>query len=55
MKMGWDDFWEKKRRLSLIWSDLRKRGFSAVSIDCSDLDRVVVKKTPSWGTSKGGD
>jgi cell division protein FtsQ len=55
MKMGWDNFWEKKRRLSLIWSDLRKRGFSAVSIDCSDLDRVVVKKTPSWGTSKGGD
>ena len=54
VKMGWEDFGEKKKRLSLIWSDLRKRGFSAVSIDCSDLNRVVVKKTPSWGTSKGG-
>jgi len=54
VKMGWEDFGEKKKRLCLIWSDLRKRGFSAVSIDCSDLNRVVVKKTPSWGTSKGG-
>jgi cell division protein FtsQ len=54
VKMGWEDFGEKKRRLSLIWSDLRKRGFSAVSIDCSNLNRVVVKKTPSRGTSKGG-
>jgi hypothetical protein len=54
VKMGWEDFGEKKKRLSLIWSDLRKRGFSAVSIDCSNLNRVVVKKPPSWGTSKGG-
>lgn len=54
VKMGWEDFGEKKKRLSLIWSDLRKRGFSPVSIDCSDLNRVVVKKTPSGGTSKGG-
>jgi hypothetical protein len=54
VKMGWEDFREKKKRLSLIWSDLRKRGFSAVSIDCSNLNRVVVKKTPLWGTSKGG-
>ena len=54
VKMGWEDFGEKKKRLSLIWSDLRKRGFSAVWIDCSDLNRVVVKKTPSSGTLKGG-
>ncbi len=54
VKMGWEDFGEKKKRLSLIWSDLRRRGFSPVSIDCSDLNRVVVKKTPSGGTSKGG-
>jgi cell division protein FtsQ len=47
IKMGWEDFGEKLRRLSLIWSDLRKRGFSAASIDCSDLKRVVVKKVPS--------
>ncbi len=42
VKMGWEDFGEKKKRLSLIWSDLRRRGFSPVSIDCSDLNRVVV-------------
>ncbi len=46
VKMGWEDFGEKLRRLSLIWSDLRKRGFSAASIDCSDLKRMVVKKVP---------
>jgi len=45
VKMGWEDFAEKLKRLSLIWSDLRKRGWSAVSIDCSDLKRIVVKKT----------
>jgi cell division septal protein FtsQ len=44
VKMGWEDFREKLKRLSLIWSDLRKRGYSAVSIDCSDLKRMVVKK-----------
>jgi len=44
VKMGWEDFGEKLKRLSLVWSDLHKRGFSAVSIDCSDLKRVVVKK-----------
>jgi cell division protein FtsQ len=53
VKMGWEDFGEKLRRLSLIWSDLRKRGFSAVSIDCSDLKRVVVNplapQPKSWG------
>jgi hypothetical protein len=46
VKMGWEDFGEKLKRLSLIWSDLRKRGCSAVSIDCSDLKRMVVKKAP---------
>lgn len=47
IRMGWEDFGEKLRRLSLIWSDLRKRGFSAASIDCSDLKRMVVRKIPS--------
>jgi cell division protein FtsQ len=46
VKMGWEDFEEKLKRLPLIWSDLRKRGFSAVSIDCSDLKRMVVKTAP---------
>lgn len=50
VRMGWEDFREKLKRLSLIWSDLRKRGYSAVSIDCSDLGKMVVKKTPSGGT-----
>jgi len=46
VKMGWDDFGEKLRRLSLIWADLRKRGLSAASIDCSDMRRMVVKRFP---------
>lgn len=46
VRMGWDHFGEKLERLSLIWSDLRKRGFSAIFIDCSDLKRMVVKKIP---------
>jgi cell division protein FtsQ len=49
VKMGWEDFGEKVRRLSLVWADLRKRGFSAASIDCSDLGRMVVKRFPSGG------
>lgn len=44
VRMGWDHFGEKLRRLSLVWSDLQRRGFSAASIDCSDLTRMVVKK-----------
>ncbi len=44
VKLGWEEFGEKLKRLSLIWSDLRKKGCSAASIDCSDLRRVVVKK-----------
>jgi cell division septal protein FtsQ len=46
VKMGWEDFEEKLKRLPLIWSDLRKRGFSAISIDCSDVTRMVVKTAP---------
>ena len=49
VKMGWEDFGEKLQRLSLIWADLRKRGFSAASIDCSDLERMLVKRVPSGG------
>ena len=44
VRMGWDHFGEKLKRLSLIWSDLQKRGWSAASIDCSDLKRMVVKR-----------
>ena len=47
VRMGWEDFEEKLRRLSIIWSDLRKRGLSAVSVDCSDLKRMVVKRSSS--------
>ena len=47
VRMGWEHFGEKLRRLSIIWSDLRKRGLSAVSIDCSDLRRMVVKRSSS--------
>jgi cell division septal protein FtsQ len=46
IRMGWEDFEEKLKRLPLIWSDLRKRGLSAYSIDCSDLTRMVVKIAP---------
>jgi cell division septal protein FtsQ len=46
VKLGWENFGEKLRRLSMIWSDLQKRGFSVASIDCSDLKRMVVKKIP---------
>lgn len=45
VKMGENAFGEKMRRLSIVWSDLRKRGLSVMSIDCSDLNRIVVKKS----------
>jgi cell division protein FtsQ len=45
VKMGWEQFGEKLRRLSVILSDLQKRGLSAVSIDCSDLKRMVVQRS----------
>lgn len=44
IRMGWDNFEEKLKRLSIIWSDLKKRGIDAIFIDCSDLRRVIVKK-----------
>jgi cell division protein FtsQ len=44
IKMGWDRFGEKLKRLSMIWSDLQKRGISATSIDSSDVSRMVVRK-----------
>jgi cell division protein FtsQ len=44
VKMGKDFFHEKVGKLSIIWSDLQKRGLSVMSIDCSDLNRIVVKK-----------
>ena len=47
VSMGWEDFEEKLRRLSIIWSDIRERGLSVVSIDCSDLKRIVVKRFSS--------
>ena len=49
IKMGWEDFEEKLKRVSLIWSDLRRRGFSATSIDCRDLKKMVVRKVPLNG------
>ncbi len=44
VKMGWDQFDEKLRRLSIIWSDIQNKGISVVSIDSSDLKRIIVKK-----------
>jgi cell division protein FtsQ len=44
VRMGWDHFGEKLKKLSLIWSDLQKRGWSAAWIDCSDLKRMVVRR-----------
>jgi len=49
VKMGWDPFGEKLRRLSVVWADLRKRGFSAATIDCCNIDRMVVKRTSGKG------
>ncbi len=46
VRMGWEEFGEKLRRLSLVWSDLKRRGISVTSIDCNDLRRIVVKKSP---------
>jgi cell division septal protein FtsQ len=53
VRMGWEDFGEKLKKLSLIWSDLRKRGWAAVSIDCSDARRVVVKRAIRGEDRKG--
>ena len=51
IKMGWDHFDEKLKRLSMICSDLQKRGISATSIDSSDVDRMVVRKASGRGES----
>jgi len=45
VRMGWDHFVEKLQRLSLVWDDLQKKGVSAVWIDCSDINRMVVKRS----------
>jgi len=52
IRLGWDHFDEKVKRLSMIWSDLRKRGISATSIDSSDINRMVVRKA-SGGEGSG--
>jgi cell division protein FtsQ len=44
VKMGWDDFREKVKRLNLVWTDLGSRGITVSSVDCSDVNRIVVKK-----------
>ncbi len=46
VRMGWEEFGEKLRRLSLVWADLKRRGISVTSIDCNDIRRIVVKKSP---------
>lgn len=44
IRMGWDNFEEKLKRLAIIWADLKRRGISSIFIDCSDLKRMIVKK-----------
>jgi len=51
IKMGWDHFGEKLKRLSTVWFDLQKRGVAAVSIDSSDLNQVVVRRASRGGES----
>lgn len=53
VRMGWEDFGEKLKKLSLIWFDLQKRGWAAASIDCSDERRVVVKRAIRGESRKG--
>lgn len=52
VRMGWEQFGEKLNRLSVIWADLKKRELSAVAIDCSDLRRMVVRRSPDGKGSK---
>ena len=52
VRMGWEQFGEKLKRLPLIWTDLRTRGVSAASIDCSDMKRMVVKVNPNNAVKK---
>jgi cell division protein FtsQ len=44
VRMGWEHFGEKLKRLSVVWRDLQRRGFTSTLIDCSDMERMVVKK-----------
>ncbi len=46
VRVGWEEFGEKLKRLSLVWADLKRRGISVTSIDCNDLRRIVVKRSP---------
>ncbi len=54
VRMGWDQFREKLKRLSLILKDLRKRGIPVAFIDCSDVRRMVVRRVSQEGHEKGG-
>jgi len=51
IRLGWDDFGEKLKRVSMVWSDLRKRGISATFVDGSDINRMVVRKVSGEGGS----
>jgi cell division protein FtsQ len=53
IKMGWDHFGEKLKRLAVVWTDLQRRGVSAVWIDSSDLNRTVVKRASGRGEARG--
>ncbi|OGP61783.1 MAG: hypothetical protein A2169_14780 [Deltaproteobacteria bacterium RBG_13_47_9] len=55
VRLGWEHFGDKLRRLSIIWSDLQKKGLFPSSIDCSDLKRMVVKRVVQKGNERGGD
>ena len=47
VRIGWGHYEEKLRRLSIVWSDIKKKGLSPNYIDCSDLKRVVVRGIPN--------
>lgn len=49
VRIGWGNYEEKLKRLSLIWSDIKKRGMSPILIDCADLGRFIVKKDNKTG------
>lgn len=54
IQMGWDQFGEKVKRVSMVWRDLQRRGVSVTSIDCRDIRKVVVKRFSQGGEGKGG-
>ncbi len=53
VKMGWDGYPEKVKRVSLIWTDLKRRGLTADSIDCRDVNRMVVQRTVQKAVREG--